>query len=229
MSVPNKNSNWLGWRIYDVLSPQTNKIKDVVYHQGLSNGGWEGWAQFELGYGLDKYMKALAEEKSVGGDECLYELAREEKYPETDQRWDFYMYGSLTTAMQQQHWDQFPNSTQQDPRSRSEVYYFELKCQGGSESMDGFVYRVDKDIDKIRDLDPRKLKGRGGTHMAVWMIAVTTSHRREDEDWKMDQLGTKRNVTWNVIPLTGVGFSKIWACCLKIKGNVEDSLFAYST
>lgn len=176
MSVHNKNSNWLGWRIFDVLSPQIKKIKDVIYNQWLSTGGWEGWAQFELAYGLDKYMRALAEAKSVGGDECLYTLAREEQYPKTNQRFDFCLSGQLTTALQLQHADRLPNEPwTRDPRSRSEEHYFELKCQGGYESMDDFVNRVNEDIDKIRRLDPQDLRGRGGTHLSVWMIAITTS------------------------------------------------------
>lgn len=229
MSVYNKNSNWLGWRIFDVLSPQINKIKDVIYNQWLSTGGWEGWAQFELAYGLDKYMRALAEAKSVGGDECLYTLAREEQYPKTNQRFDFCLSGQLTTALQLQHADRLPNEPwTRDPRSRSEEHYFELKCQGGYESMDDFVNRVNEDIDKIRRLDPQDLRGRGGTHLSVWMIAITTSRLRDDEDFKLDDLGTAWQFAWQVIPLQGLGLSNIWAYCLQIEGQPEDSLFSYS-
>ncbi|KAK7702166.1 hypothetical protein SLS64_009744 [Diaporthe eres] len=229
MNVQNKNSNWLGWRIFDVLSPQTDKIKGVVHNQWLDKGGWEGWAQFELAYGLSRYMGALAEAKTVGGDEFDYDLVREENYPETDQRFDFHLSCSLTTALQFQHWKSNPNSTLPDPRSRDESYFAELKCQGGWETMDKFVYRVEEDLQKIKDCRPQKLRGRGGTHRAVWMIAITTLQHGGSEDVKMHNLGTKWNLNWQVIPLPGRGFLKIWAGCIQMKGNTEDSLFAYST
>lgn len=114
----------------DVLSPQTAKIKDVVHNQWLTKGGWEGWAQFELAYGLSRYMRALAQAKTANGDELICDIAREEDYPGTDQRFDFYLSGVFTTALQNQHSDSNPNSTLPDPRSRSEFYFVELKCQG---------------------------------------------------------------------------------------------------
>lgn len=95
--------------------------------------------------------------------------------------------------------------------------------------MDGFVYRVNEDLRKIKECQPRQLPGRGGTHRAIWMIAITTSQHGQGEDVKMHNLGVKWKLTWQVIPLPGLGFSKIWAGCIQMKGNTQDSLCGYSS
>lgn len=223
-----RDFNWLGYRTYDILLPQVDKIRSNMDN---SMGGWEAWVQFELAYGLTQAIRTteIAANASQPGGIISLDFEREQAYQDID----FKIPGTLVEESSLSHYVnpkisdfKIKASFEDEP---SEFHWVELKCRSSKETNNSFVDRVSKDIAKAKDfdwdreVDPESL-------VSIWVLAISVGD--DSLEGSMQNAARQGNIEWNPpINLTNDGFIKIWTYCRHVQGFrlPSESLFAYST